>query len=193
MTEKEVIQALNDCKSKIAVCKTGFVKQSYDEFFFIMSVSSELFLGICERDFQLDGYTVRRIKDVNTVEPIRGTYLKIHQSEGNLSRLSMPPIDVKDWKNVIRSVIASSENVIIEGNVPDSEERFFFIGRALAAGEQGFRFRSFDGGGNWSDKTITVPYTSLASLTFGSSYVSTYSKYVKPYPEIVNPKPIINR
>lgn len=193
MTEKEVISALNECRTRLAVCKTSISKQAYDEFFFIMSVSSELFLGICERDFKLDGYTVRRVKDVSRVEAIRGTYLKIHEAEGNLSRLGMPPVDISDWKSVLRSVIASGENIIIEGTIPDGEERYFFVGRPLAAGEQGFRFRSFDGGGNWSDKVVTVPYSSLNSLTFGSSYVVTYSKYVKPYPEILSPKPIINR
>ena len=193
MNEVEAVLALKDCINKPAVCKIGFTKQGYDEFFFVLSVSDELFLGVCEKDFVLDGYTVRRVKDVKSVEAIRGTYLKIHQSEGNLSRLAMPPMEISDWKNVMRSALASGENVIIEGNAPQSEERYFFVGKVLAVGEQGFKFRAFDGGGNWSEKAVTVPYTSLTALTFGSSYVTTYSKYVKPYPEIVAQKPIINR
>ncbi len=193
MTVSEAHNAIKACISPISVCKVAFSYQQYEEFFFPLSLSEELFIGVTERDFVLDGYSVRRLSDVTSVEQIRGTYLKIHHSEGNISRLSLPPISIKSWKTSFHYVYTSSENVIIEGTAPSSDSKYFLIGRVLAVGEQGIRFRSFDGSGTWSEKIITVPYTSISSLTFGSSYITTYSKYVKPYPELTAQKPIKNR
>ena len=184
MTHKEKFDTIKSCISPIAICKIGFSYQQYEEFFFPLAISDELFLSVSERDFRLDGFTIRRISDVISAEPIRGTYLKIHQAEGNVSRLSVPPVNIKNWKHIFPAICNSSENVIVEGTLPDNHTKFFLIGRALASGEQGIRFRSFDGAGNWNDRTVTIPFENIHSLTFGSSYITTYSKYVKPYPEV---------
>lgn len=193
MAVSEVSNIIRSCISPVAICKIGFTYQQYEEFFFPLAISNELFFAVSERDFRLDGFTVRRISDVTSAEPIRGTYLKIHHAEGNISRLSLPPVDIKNWQQVFRSISAANETVIIEGTAPSTDNRYFLIGKVLAAGEQGIRFRSFDGSGTWSDRVITVPYASIFSMTFGSSYITTYNKYVKPYPEIHTSRPTTNR
>lgn len=189
MTQKEAYDVIRSCISPISICKIGFSYQKYEEFFFPLMLSNDLFLGIIERDFRLDGFTVRKLSEIVSAEPIRGTYLKIHQSEGTLNKLSVPPISIKSWSSVFSAISASGENVIVEGIAPDNVSRFFLIGKVIAAGEQGIRFRSFDGSGNWNERTQTVPYNNISSLTFGSSYITTYSKYVKPYPEVRAQRP----
>ena len=189
MAASELSNIIRSCISPVAICKISFDYQQYEEFFFPLAISKDLFFAVSERDFRLDGCTVRRLCDVTSAEPIRGTYLKIHHAEGNVSRLSLPPIDIKNWQHVFRSISAANETVIIEGTAPNSVNRYFLIGKVLAAGELGIRFRSFDGSGTWSERVITVPYTSIFSMTFGSSYITTYNKYVKPYPEIRTEKP----
>lgn len=186
MTEKEAEALIKSCMNPLAICKLGFDYQQYEEFFFPISVSSSLFLGIAERDFRLDGFCIKRLSDITSVEGIRGTYLSIHKSEGNLSLLTKPPISLDSWQSACRSVAASGEIISIEGFTAEGQIRYFLIGRILAIGDHGIRFRSFDGSGTWSDKAITVPYSSMISLTIGSSYITTYSKYVKPYPELKN-------
>lgn len=193
MAVNEIAAKIRSCISPTAICKISFEYQPYEEFFFPVAISDELFLSVSEKDFRLDGFTVRQIADVVSAEQIKGTYLKIHQAEGNLARLSVPPINIKSWRHVFNSIIASSEVVSIEGYAPNSAAKYFFVGRVLAVGEQGIRFRTFDGSGEWSEKPITVPYANIFSMTFGSSYITTYCKYVKPYPEIKNPTPTLNR
>ncbi len=193
MGVNELAAKIKSCISPTAICKVTFEYQQYEEFFFPVAISDELFLAISERDFRLDGFTVRQISDVLSVEQVKGTYLKIHQAEGNLARISTPPINIKSWRHVFNSILASGETVSIEGYTPNSASKYFIIGRVLAVGEQGIRVRTFDGSGNWAEKPITVPYANIFSMTFGSSYITTYCKYVSPFPEIKTPTPISNR
>lgn len=193
MTANEIAAKIKSCISPTAICKISFEYQNYEEFFFPVAMSDELFLSVSEKDFRLDGFTVRQLSDVTSAEQIRGTYLKIHQAEGNLARLSTPPINLRSWRHVFNSIVASGETVSIEGYSPNSASKFFIVGRVLAVGEQGIRVRTFDGSGEWAEKPITVPYANIFSMTFGSSYITTYCKYVKPFPEIKTPTPIANR
>lgn len=186
MDENEIYQTLKSSINNIAVCKISFENQLYEDFYFPIAFSHDLFLGILERDFVLDGFSIRKIYDITNVEAIRGTYLKIHQSEGNLSRITRPPISLESWKSVFRFISSSNEIVSIEGYLPEGDdfEKFFIIGKVLAVGEQGIRFRTFDGGGNWAEKPMTLPYFAITNVSFGNSYTTTYAKYVKEYPEI---------
>lgn len=193
MTANEAAAKIKSCISPTAICKISFQYQQYEEFFFPVAISDDLFLSVSEKDFRLDGFTVRQIADVTSAEQIKGTYLKIHQAEGNIARLSAPPINIKSWRHVFNSILASGEVVSIEGYAPNSVSRFFIVGKVLAVGEQGVRFRTFDGSGEWADRPMTVPFANIFSMTFGSSYITTYCKYVKPYPEITNATPIQNR
>lgn len=193
MAANETAAVIKSCISPSAICKVMFEYQQYEEFFFPVALSDELFLSVSERDFRLDGFTVRQLSDVVSAASIKGTYLKIHQAEGNLSRLSIPPINIKSWRHAFNSILASSEIISIEGYMPNSVNKYFIVGRVLAAGEQGIRFRTFDGSGTWAENPITVPYKNIFSMTFGSSYITTYAKYVKPYPEIKSPTPALNR
>lgn len=187
MTRDEIRSVLQSCVSPSAVARVRFFLRDYDEFFFPLRVSERLFLGIAERDFQLDGFTVRRLADIEEAEPIRGTYLKIHQAEGNLARLSVPPIPITSWRAACSALAASGELVIVETEEETADG--FFIGRILAVGEQGIRFRSFDGRGVWDERPIQLPYQRVKALTFGSRYITTYGKYVRPYPELVKRPP----
>lgn len=193
MAVNEMASVIKSCISPTAICKVMFGYQQYEEFFFPVAISDELFLSVSDRDFRLDGFTVRQLSDITSATPIKGTYLKIHQAEGNLSRLSVPPINIRSWRHVFNSILASGEIISIEGYAPNSVNKYFIVGRVLAVGEQGIRVRTFDGSGTWAENPITVPYKNIFSMTFGSSYITTYSKYVKPYPEIKTPTPIKNR
>lgn len=188
MAREQIISILNACISPITVCKVSLAYHAYDDILFPIKLSKQLFLSITERDFQLDGFTVRRLEDVVAAEPIRGTYMKIHKAEGNLERLVAPPINISSWRAVSSCLCSSGEIVIVEHESLTKEECTFAIGRILAVGEQGMRFRSFDGAGHWDDRPMNIPYSQITSVTFGSRYITTYAKYIHPYPEIKTTK-----
>ena len=123
MNQSEIINVLRSSINPPAVCKVGFTDQQYEEFFFPLSVSDSLFIGIVDKDFMLDGFTIRRLSDVSYVERIRGTYLKIHQAEGNLNRLFLPTVNIKSLRHALNSLLAASENIILEGYIPDTARK----------------------------------------------------------------------
>jgi hypothetical protein len=86
---------------------------------FPIAISNDLFISVVDRDFILDGYTIRRISDISDIHDIRQTYLKLHALKGNLKKLSVPPLDVTDFKSLFLSLIRSKKYVIIEGKVND--------------------------------------------------------------------------
>ena len=165
-----------------AVCRVGFRYNLYPEQFFPLAVSDTLFLGVTEQDFQLDGYTVRRLQDVTSVELLRGAYLAIHKAEGSLTRLYAPPVLIENWKTVFSSLASSGELIIAEENALRPTESVFRIGKILRVGPRGAEMRTFDGDGVWDAEKTVVSFSSVTSVTFGSRYISTYAKYIKPCP-----------
>lgn len=184
MTIKETMPVLKSCISYIAVARIKFSYNEYFEMLFPISMSNELFLSVIDRDFVLDGYTVRKIADITEIKDIRQTYLKIHALEGNFKKLSPPNLNVNSWRDLFSSLIPTRKYVIVEGTVPNTNHSFFTVGMPVAIGQSAVKFRSFDGAGNWSEETINIPFSAIHSVTIDSSYVSTYSKYVKHYVDV---------
>ncbi len=186
MINKDTLHILDICASNSTVAQVKFSYNDYIEMLFPLLISKELFLSVVDRDFVLDGYTIRRVSDVIAIKEIKQTYLKIHIAEGNIQKLKTPDIDISSFASVFNFLLKSNENVIIEGTVPNKDEIFFFVGRILAVSDISIKFRSFDGAGKWSENILTIPYSSINAVTFRSSYVKTYSKYVNPYVEKQN-------
>ena len=181
MTIKEITSVLSSCISDTAVARVRFTYGDYYEMLFPIALSNDLFMSIIDRDFILDGYTIRRISDVVEAKDIRTTYLSIHSREGNLKKLSTPPVDISSFRSAFTSLIKSKKYLIIEGRVIRTGEFYVVVGIPLAVRDSALKFRSFDGAGKWSENTITIPYSTIDAVTFGSSYVSAYSRYVKPF------------
>lgn len=183
MTIKDISSVLTDCISETAVARVRFTYNDYFEMLFPLSVSNDLFVSVIDRDFILDGYTVRRISDVVEAQDIRKTYLSLHMREGNLKKLTKPPIDITTFRSLFSSLIKMKKYVIIEGRISSTGEYYFVAGAPLGVNDSALKFRSFDGAGKWCENTVTIPYLTIESVTFDSSYISTYSKYIKPYKE----------
>ena len=183
MANIDTYQVLRYCASDTSVAQIKFNYNDYTEMLFPLLISNELFLSVVDRDFILDGYTIRRISDIIAIKEIKQTYLKIHIAEGNIKKLKKPNVDVTSFATVFNFLLKSNEYAIIEGIVPNNDNAFFLVGKTVAVGDKSIRFRTFDGAGNWCDNLITVPFASINAITFRSSYVKTYSKYVKPYLE----------
>jgi len=98
--------------------------------------------------------------------------------------MTVPPISLTDWRSVFASLGASGEVITVERESRDPAECAFLIGRILAVGDKALRFRSFDGAGIWDEHPKIIPYEKITGVTFGSRYITTYTKYVRPYPEL---------
>ena len=181
MTPEEAAKILRSCIHPTALCRVGFRYDLYPEQYFPLAVSDSLFLAVTEQDFQLDGYTVRRLSDIVTAEAVRGAYLAIHKAEGSLSKLFAPPVLLDSWRSVFTSLASSGEFVIAEENAIRPSDSVFLIGKILRTGSNGAEMRCFDADGVWDGELTPISFSRITSVTFGSRYISTYAKYIKPF------------
>lgn len=182
MNKYDVSKVIASCIAAPALLEVKYTYNPYFDYAFPLAMSDKLFLAVCEDDFLLDGYTVRRLRDVTEAAPKDGGYLRIHRAEGTLSRLYRPPVDVTDWKTVLTSLLSSGEILIVEQEDADPKRGEFLIGKLLRVGAQSAELRGFDADGIWDDETTTVSFSQITSITFGSRYITTFAKYLPPFP-----------
>ena len=182
MIKHEISNVIASCITPPALLEIKYSYRLFYDFCFPLAMSDKLFLAVCEDDFLLDGYTVRRLRDVTEATKKEDGYFRIHRAEGTLSRLYRPPVDVTDWKTVLTSLLSSGEILIVEQEDADPARGEFLIGKLLRVGAQSAELRGFDADGIWDDETTTVSFSQITSITFGSRYITTFAKYLPPFP-----------
>jgi len=181
MAKPDYRDTIVSCLKPQAICRVLFRNRSYDELLFPLRLSDKLFLSVIDQDFQLDGYTVRRLRDIVLAEPVRGNYLRMHKAEGNLSRLHVPPVPLRDWREVCDTLAAANELIMLECDA-ENDELTLLCGKITAVALPAIRFLPFDGDGEWHTRPITILYRQIRAITFGSRYLTTYAKYLPRSP-----------
>lgn len=151
----------------------------FDRYFFPLAVDKELFLCTEESDFLLDGFTIRRIRDVERIEPREGIYTEIMRREGFLNDLKTPEVNISCWQAVFRSLQNMGRNIIVERESLDGDS-LFAIGTIQAVGEDRVLLLPFDADGIWQDETLEIPYSDITSVSFDTRYINVFSKYLPP-------------
>ncbi len=185
MREKEKTMRKRDIKELIKnainprrICR---VLMKYDEYYyhcFPLLAGDKLFLGANEDDFALDGFTVRRFRDTVKAEIKNDKCLEIAIKEGIVDNIDVPCINISDWYNVFVSLKAINKNIIVEKEDADEEECIFAIGKINRVTKTKVYFHHFDADGIWQDELWEIPFTEITSVSFGTRYVETFSKYV---------------
>jgi len=172
---KELIKrAINPRK----ICRV-FMKYDVNyRYCFPVLVSDKLFLGANEDDFLLDGFTIRRFRDVVKAEIKDDKCLEIFIAEGVVDNINVPDINLSDWYNVFVSLQAMNKNIIVEKESIDDEEWIFAIGRISRVTKTKVYMKHFDANGIWEKELWEIPFTEITSVSFGTRYVETFSKYV---------------
>lgn len=161
------------------ICRTYFKYDFTYRYYFPLKVSEKLFLGAEEDDFLLDGYSIRRFQDLTRVEIKDDKCLEIATKEGLLDELFVPNVDISDWKTVFTSLQTIGKNIIVENESIYADECELVIGRITKVLSDKVRIREFDADGIWRDEW-DIPFSQITSVTFGSRYVETFSKYLPP-------------
>ena len=149
-------------------------------YYFPLTVGERLFLGVEEDDFIIDGYSIRRFRDVVKVEIKDDKCLEIVNAEGILENLVIPDVDITDWNTSIASLQKLGKNIIIKKDSLSGQEAEFFIGKIVKVMKKKVLFRGFDADGIWDDDLTEIPFSKITSITFGSRYVEVFSKYLPP-------------
>ncbi|WP_100065292.1 hypothetical protein [Miniphocaeibacter massiliensis] len=152
-----------------------FFKYEENYYYLIpLKYSKKFLLGIEEDDFLLDGYTIRKIKDIRTVSLRNDMCNYILRKELDLDNINTPNVDLSNWKTIFESIEKYKQNIIIE----DEYNEEFWIGKILEVKENSLIFKSFDADGIWDEKNEEIKYGNITSITMNSRYGNIFSKYI---------------
>ena len=140
---------------------------------FPLAVSEQLFLVAEDDDFLLNGFQVRRLRDIFELCDRKGIYQTIAEKEG-LTDFAVPDVDITDWRGVFTSLQKLGKHIIIER---EYEPDFFRLGVIEAVGEDHVELRHYDADGIWQEPA-RIPYREITSVTFDDRYANVFSKYV---------------
>ncbi len=178
MKKTEIKKLISESINSPQLCRVYF---KYDEnyfYYFPLKCNDKLFLGIEEDDFLLDGYSIRRFRDITKIEIKDDKCLEINILEGNIEKLIVPDLDLTDWETIFNSLKRIGKNIVIEEENINVEESQFVIGKIEGVHSMFVYFRNFDADGIWDKEFVKIPYTRITSITFGSRYVDVFSKYL---------------
>lgn len=178
MKKSKIIRRLTQCIDPRQLCRV-YMKYSDGYFYYFpLKVNDKFFLGAVEDDFQLDGYCIRRIKQVQKAQIRDDKCLEIEIAEGLVKDIAVPKVSLSDWPQMFRSLRAMNRNIIIEHESRDRKKCEFYIGRIEEVKKHSVIFRHFDADGVWQEETVKIPYSHITSVTFGARYVDVFSKYL---------------
>ena len=162
------------------LCRVFFKYEEAYRYYFPLKTGEKLFLGAEEDDFIIDGYSVRRFRDIKKVQKKEDKCLEINRLEGNPEKIVLPDVDVDDWKAVFLSLQKIGHNIIVEKKCLQEDEQLFCIGRIEKVDNKKVYMRYFDAMGFWDENLWEIHYSQITSVTFGSRYVEVFSKYLPP-------------
>ena len=179
MKKTEIKEMIRSAIATRDYCELQFRYHAEPLYCFPIAAGDRLFLGTEEKDFILDGFFIRRFRDVVRAKRIKDDkFVEIVRGEKLLEELKVPPVDLGDWQNVFSSLKDMGHNIIIEKESLDAQESEYAIGKIVQVLHSKVRFRHFDADGVWRDEPYDIPYTDITSVTFSSRYVNIFSKYV---------------
>ena len=160
------------------LCRVRFDYDDNTWFIFPLLANDKMFLCANEEEFMLNGYSIRRFKDVEKAEYQEGKIFSMIQAEKIDERISVPNIDMSDWQTIFTSLKEQDKNIIVENEKAEENEDSFVIGRIIKATKTKVVMQHFDAEGIWEEELYEIPYSKITSVSFDTRYVNVFSKYL---------------
>ena len=178
MKKSDIKILLNNSIEKRQLCRVKFDYDGNTWFVFPLLTNDKLFLCANEDDFILNGYSIRRFKDVVKAEYQEGKILSMIQEEKISERIIDPNIDMSDWQTIFTSLKEQNKNIIIENEKVEEDDYSFVIGRIIKVTKTKVVMQHFDADGIWEEELYEIPYSKITSVSFDTRYVNVFSKYL---------------
>ena len=177
MKKSKIIKRLKKAAGTYKICRCYFNHIDDYFYFYILDYSDKLMLGIEEDDFILDGFEIRKVKQINRIEFRDDACVKINKERLILADVVTPVIDLTSWKTVFKSLSAMGCFVRIDNDNAKNGNKFTYIGIISKVKKLKVVFTPVDADGVWLDD-IDIPYSKITSLTFGDRYSKTWQEYL---------------
>jgi hypothetical protein len=149
---------------------------------YILGVSERLLLMHCFDDFEPDGYTICRIRDIIGVRhgPYEEWFDHMLRSESLVEGLKLwHRIDLSSWAATIRSVARHYRQMIVECEDVEEDVEDFYIGELTELRSRSIRFRDYDACGYWSLTPKSIAMAEITKIQFDTPYIKVFSKYTR--------------
>lgn len=173
-TLAELQEELRGLSEPRTMCGIEFEYSDHVVYGFPLAVGAQLFLMAEDDDFILDGFTIRRLRDIYELGDRKGIYQRIAEQEG-LTAFPLPNVDISDWRTAFASLQRLGQHIIVER---EYEESFFYIGTVEAVADDHVLLRHYDADGIWQEEPVAVLYRDITSVRFLTRYAEVFSKYV---------------
>lgn len=112
MTKQEIKVIVSNCITPRIICRIFFKYDKNYWYYFPLKANDKLFLGVAEDDFILNGYTIRRFRDITKAEIKNDICLDINIKEGIVDRIIVPDVDITSWETIFISLQKIGKNII---------------------------------------------------------------------------------
>lgn len=181
MKKKKVLRRLRRCLHPPVMCRLDMTCLPYALYTFPLRVTDKFLLAAVEDDFLLDGWCIRRVKQVRHAEVYDNKFLDIERAEGLVDRIAMPPVNLSNWRQIFLSLRSMNRLIIIEHESLRDDECDFYMGRIEDIKKHSVLFRCVNTDATWDDEPIRIAFRDITSVSFGSRYIEVFSKYVPKY------------
>lgn len=175
MKKQEKINLLKKGIEEVEICRCYYKFNVQYFYCYPNAVNDKFFMGQFEDDFQLNGYFVRKIANLEKVQIRNDKCNEINKLFGITTQIQMPKVDIVDWKSVFTSLISCDGFIIIE----DEKNEQFVIGKIEKILSKKLYFKRFDAQGDWDDDIIEIPYSSITSVEWGDRYCKGWERYME--------------
>ena len=178
MKKAEMIELFQQSIEQKPLLRLYLKYNAYYTYWFPFKASEKLFFAAKEDDFIINGFSIRRFKDIKKIEFKDDKCVEILKAEKVLDGVVAPYIDITDWHSAFLSLQTLEKNIIIEHESLNDDEWEFWIGKIEKVYRTKVLFRHFDADGIWQDEPFEIPFSIITSVSFDNRYVSMFSKYV---------------
>lgn len=178
MKKKKIRQRMEKAIKSRLLCSIHMEYNKDDYRLFPLKMSEQLFLGAQEDEFQLNGYSIRRVQDIEKIKIQDNFSAHISSKEAGVDGMCVPKVDITDWMEAFLSLEKLGKIVIVEKENLHEKGRMFAIGKIEKVCRKHVCLRYFGPDGIWDDGQWKISYDEITSVTLGSRYAEVFSKYL---------------
>lgn len=182
MTKEEIKAVLRACAEEKRFCTVRNLHESDERFLLPLRTEDEFYLAAVESELSLDGFLIDRLSCADLVIPAGDLSAALVQSLRLTETLRIPDMDLSAPDHIFAWLASSGCAVYLECVHPGRQDVGLFLCTVTDCTPETFDIRCFDTACHWDGGILTVPYTAVRRLAFGSGILRGYEAVLPPVP-----------
>ena len=113
MKRSKKISVLRECMKNSHICRCFYEYDKSYWYYYINDFNDKFVLGQEENDFELNGYTIRKIDELQKAEIKNDICEEINRLNGVAGQIKTPEIDINSWQSIFNSLLTEKEKKVI--------------------------------------------------------------------------------